>query len=109
MIDEVHSDFFFKSKSKQYKTYTYQNGVYFSIDRPDVNFAPYHEIVMMQGQEKSVTKWTQNNISDFLSDIGGLFTSLLTGAKFLIAGFQSFIAQKSMLKHLYGEEDLGAT
>ena len=34
-----------------------------------------------------------------------MFTSLMAGASFLVAGYQSFVAQKSMLKRLYGEED----
>ena len=51
-----------------------------------------------------MTTWTQAYISDFLSEIGGLFTSLMAGARFLIAGYNRFVADKSMLKRLYGEE-----
>ena len=59
----------------------------------------------MQAQERTITTWTQVYFSDFLSNIGGLFTSLMAGASFLVEGYQSFVAQKSMLKRLYGEED----
>ena len=40
--------------------------------------------------------------------MGGLFTSLMAFATFLIASYQKFEAQKSMLKRLYGEEDFDA-
>ena len=33
----------------------------------------------------------------------------MAGAKFLIAGYQRFVADKSMLKRLYGEEDFDST
>ena len=62
----------------------------------------------MQGQEWTVTKWTQVYFSDYLSQIGGLFTAIMAFANFLFAGYQKFVAQKSMLKRLYGEEDFDA-
>ena len=61
---------------------------------------------MKQGKEYTVTRWTQIYFTDFLSDIGGLYTSLMAGATFIMSGYQNFVAQKSMLKRLYGEEDL---
>ena len=39
---------------------------------------------------------------DFLADIGGLFTAVMGGIGFFIAGYQSFVSQKSLLKRLYG-------
>ena len=42
--------------------------------------------------------------SDFLSQIGGLFTSLMAGATFFMVGYQNFEAQNALLKRLYGEE-----
>ena len=29
----------------------------------------------------------------------------MAGARFLVAGYQSFVSEKSMLKRLYGEEE----
>lgn len=69
---------------------------------------PYYRLYLRQGQEKVTNKWTQKYLSDFLSTIGGLFTALIAVARFFISGYQSFISQKSMLKRLYGEEDLDA-
>ena len=56
-----------------------------------------------------MTKWTQNYFSDYLSDIGGLFASLMAGASLALGSYQSFVAHKSILKRLYGEEDLYAS
>ena len=69
---------------------------------------PYYRLFLRQGQEKVTNKWTQKYLSDFLSTIGGLFTALIAVASFFISDYQSFISQKSMLKRLYGEEDLDA-
>ena len=33
----------------------------------------------------------------------------MAGATFIMSGYQNFVAQKSMLKRLYGEEDLDAS
>ena len=46
----------------------------------------------MMGQEKTIIKWTMMYFSDWLSDIGGLFTSLMAGATFLMLGYQNFEA-----------------
>ena len=62
-------------------------------------------IFLQQGKEKTTTKWTQLYFSDYLSDIGGLFTSLMAGARLSIMGYQSFYAQKSMIRYNYGHED----
>ena len=34
---------------------------------------------------------------------------MMAGAQFLVAGYQKFVADKSMLKRLYGEEDFDDT
>ena len=60
---------------------------------------------MWQGQHKTITWWTQTYITDFLSEIGGLFTSLIFGFRLLFLGYQRFVSQLNMLKSLYGEED----
>ena len=39
-----------------------------------------------------------------MSEIGGLLTSIMTGASLLISGYQHFVYDKSMLEKLYGEE-----
>ena len=43
-------------------------------------------------------------IGDFLYQIGGLSRSLMAAASFLVLGYQNFVAQKSLLKRLYGEQ-----
>ena len=53
---------------------------------------------------RSFTSWTQVYFFDWLANIGGLFTSLMAIARFAMAGYQNFVAQKSMLKRLYAEE-----
>ena len=50
-----------------------------------------------------VTNWTQTYITDFLAHIGGLFTSVIAGASFLLSNYQRFVSEKSLLKRLYGE------
>ena len=52
-----------------------------------------------------MTRWTQLYFTEYLSRIGGLFTALLAIARFAVSGYQRFVASKSMLKRLYGEED----
>ena len=56
-----------------------------------------------------MTEWTQKYYTDFLSEIGGLFTSIMAAATFIISGYQKFVSNKSMLKKLYGEEDMTQT
>ena len=51
-----------------------------------------------------VTSWTQTYITDFLAHIGGLFTSVIAGASFLLTNYQHFVSEKSLLKRLYGED-----
>ena len=65
---------------------------------------PYFTLYMEQAQDRTNTKWTQVYLDDFLSNIGGLFTSLFKTAAFLFLGYEQFVTQKSMLKRLYGEE-----
>ena len=55
-----------------------------------------------------MTRWTQIYFTDYLSNVGGLLTSVMAGALFVMSGYQEFIAEKSMLKRLYGEEDFDA-
>ena len=50
-----------------------------------------------------VTNWTKTYITDFLAHIGGLFTSVIAGASFLLSNYQHFVSEKSLLKRLYGE------
>ena len=40
---------------------------------------------------------------DFLSEVGGFFTSVMGIFTFFISGYQSFVSEKSMIKKLYGE------
>ena len=68
-------------------TYTFRMGESYAFARPDFAFFQYYELHLKQGQEKTLTKWTQYYINNFLSDIGGLFTSLMAFANFLIAGY----------------------
>ena len=59
---------------------------------------------MAQGQERVKVTWTQQAyFTDFLSDIGGLFTSVMAGAAIAMSSYQNFVSQKSLLKRLYGE------
>ena len=39
-----------------------------------------------QGQERTIINWKQTYFTDFLSEIGGLFTSLMGGAMGIISG-----------------------
>ena len=50
--------------------------------------------------------WTQQYIFEFLSYIGGLFGAQMAVAKFFMSGYQDFVADKSLLKKLYGEEEM---
>lgn len=65
----------------------------------------FYNVFMIQGQEKTVNSWQMSYLSDYMADIGGIFTSVVGVATFLLAGFQRFISQKSMLNRLYGESD----
>ena len=53
--------------------------------------------------------WTQKYFTEFLSEIGGLFTAIMAAATFTISGYQNFVSNDSMLKKLYGEEDMTQT
>ena len=81
---------------------TTKNYIY---DYDDHNFYNYYQVGFQQGQEVSTTKWTQIYFSDFLSSMGGLFTSTVGVISFFISGYQAFVSDKSMIKKLYGEED----
>ena len=50
------------------------------------------------------TYYYSKNVIDFLTKIGGLFTSVFAIATFMVSSYQRFVKQKSMLKKLYGEE-----
>ena len=105
----MHDHFFLPDKFKDITSYVYQDGqssLY--LDGIYTEGLPYYRLYLRQGQEKVTNKWTQKYLTDFLSTIGGLFTALLAVARFCISGYQIFISQKSMLKRLYGEEDLEA-
>ena len=102
-IDKVFKDFFFSNRFKQLITYTFTNNDLNSIksrDRQD----DYFVFAVYLGHKQSYTVWTQLYFTGWLSDIGGLFTSIMAIAKFFISGYQEFVVQKSMLKRLYGEE-----
>ena len=62
-------------------------------------------LILQQGQEKTLTKWEQIYLTDFLAQIGGLFTTFWGVMGFLLSGYQDFVSQKSLLKRLYGEEE----
>ena len=100
----VYDDFFFSSQAKLLDVYTYERGQSLSQNR-DTDYQPYYTIQLTQGDEKHKTVWDQDHFFAYLSNIGGLFTSILAGARFLISGYQEFVSQKSMLMRLYGEED----
>ena len=55
----------------------------------------------------TTTEWTQIYFGDFLSNLGGLFTSVMGGATFLISGYQQFSSMLFMIKNHYGEETTG--
>ena len=86
--------------------YSHYVGISYVGERLDVHTSPYFTIWMQQGQDKTMTRWTKIYFTDFLAEIGGLFTSLMAGASFVMAGYQNFVAQNSMIKHLYGEEQV---
>lgn len=65
---------------------------------------PYYELQLKLGPSVMATKWTQMYLTDFLSDIGGLFTSLIAVASFILSNYQNFVSEKSLLKRLYGED-----
>ena len=72
-------------------TYEYFNKQLVTSSLHETDYS-YYSITLMQGQEKTINKWTQKYLNDYLSEIGGLFTSLMAGASFLMLGYQNFVA-----------------
>ena len=65
---------------------------------------PFFTLIIGQGQLRTNTTCYSKNFVAFLTKLGGLFTSMLAIATFIVQGYQRFVKQKSMLKKLYGEE-----
>ena len=66
----------------------------------------FFSIYLYQGQVKVETIWYQTNIVDILSSFGGTITTILGTVTFFISGYQSFVADKSLIKKLYGQIDM---
>ena len=70
------------------KTYLYLYGQSLTIDKADTLNDWYFEIQLLQCKYRSVIRWTQlSYFSNYLADIGGLFTSLMAGARFILSGY----------------------
>ena len=65
----------------------------------------YLTLTLLQGQRRTKTVWTQKYVTDYLASIGGLFTSFFAWPALIVSGYQNFVAQKSVFKRLYGEEE----
>ena len=61
-------------------------------------------MLLFQGQIRVETNWYKTYIGDILSDMGGLFVSIIGTVNFTLSGYQEFVQDKSMLKQLYAEE-----
>ena len=92
--------------SQEFITYLYFNDNIQKIQETQSGSKIHSYITysVILGQMRSFTSWKQLYFFDWLANIGGLFTSVMGIARFVIAGYQNFVAQKSMLKRLYAEE-----
>ena len=61
-------------------------------------------MLIFQGQIRVETNWFKTYIGDIVSDMGGLFVSIIGTVSFILSGYQEFVQDKSMLKQLYAEE-----
>lgn len=102
----MYDNFLFPSQYWKYDQYSYEAGPLITNDRVDILTEPFFTLEFEQGTVYKKTNWHQTYLMDFLSDIGGLFTSLMAGASFLISTYQNFVSQKSLLKRLYGEHEV---
>ena len=101
----MYDNFFLSSQYWRYDQYSYEAGPLITNTRLKED-DPFYTLSFQQGTVFKKTNWHQTYLMDFLSDIGGLFTSLMAGASFLISTYQNFVSQKSLLKRLYGEQEV---
>lgn len=65
----------------------------------------YAMIGLKQSNATNKTKYFRMYFAEYLSDMGGLFLSILGFFYYVFSGYENFIQQKSMLKRLYRESD----
>ena len=103
--NEVHDNFFLAHYANKFLTYTFQVHLQDYLPNEVKSQEDYYlMLILQQGQERTLTKWEQIYINDFLSEIGGLFTAFWGVINFFLSSYQDFVYQKSLLKRLYGEE-----
>ena len=111
VLNLVYENFFFPdTTTSDYVSFSNEMGWTNYLERKSDSYdVPLYMTSIFQGEQVLTTKWKQKYLSDFLSDLGGLFTSVMGVLTFFISGYQSFVHDKSMIKKLYGEQRQNTT
>lgn len=102
-VNKVYNHFFFPSEQETISTYWFENEPSWSTNTR-YSFEPYYDMILTQGHTLTVTEYRQQYLSDFLSNIGGLFTAIMTTARFLLLGYQNFAYTLTHIKLNYAVE-----
>ena len=106
LINKFHDNFFLESDKEDVKAIELPNrGLYQAEECEVMPSMQYATVELQQSNAIISSKYYRTFFTEYLSEMGGLFLSILGFYTWVFSGYENFIQQKSMLKRLYRESD----
>ena len=104
-MDNFQDDFWFSWKSQDAKSLVMKGDSFNHDPLDDDNKDTYAVVSVRSSLEQSFQTYYRINLTDFISNFGGLALSVMKAASFIFTGWHRFMLNKEMLGTLYGQAD----